>query len=487
MKEGGVTISIKNLLYCVLLRWRIMFIIAVVFAVLGNCLGIYKDYARVKEEGKTGSTVFSNPIDKLSEDANLAREMLTTNELLDVEEAFNIKQNYEELYQSVKTYTDESILMKIDYNNVPTGSLRYYVDADNPENKDNITQTLVDVIPSEMMMNQMAEAIDSKPEYVRELISIYENAGLLCVDLIGENEEQCYILMKIVKQRVKEAEKDIAMSIPSFNISFVSESFGYQSNEVISSTKLNKIDALNNLRFNIISIPNTLNENQKQYYNAQLELRIAKSLSEEELKERYDVSEASALSISFVHSKYILAGFLAGLLGVCLFAIFAYLLKPVLRVPENISRDFGQSVLGTVWAGNRKKKALEFVDAWLTKCFYGRESGFEYDKCIDILSTELRVAMDKDDIKSLYLTGTSEKGTAIIKDIVKRMGEDYNVICGENIIYNPNSLKNISTYDSVVFVEVTGESRLEEVSKEIIYADRSKIGILGFVLLQQYC
>ena len=52
------------------------------------------------------------------------------------------------------------------------------------------------------------------------------------------------------------------------------------------------------------------------------------------------------------------------------------------------------------------------------------------------------------------------------------------------IITDPESLKDFSDSDAVAFVETVGDSRYEEILKEIELAGQSKVKVLGFVLVQ---
>ena len=91
----------------------------------------------------------------------------------------------------------------------------------------------------------------------------------------------------------------------------------------------------------------------------------------------------------------------------------------------------------------------------------------------------------KEGLESLYITGAGKKGGKLVKDLVKRLSKEVKVSSGESIIYSPKSYEEMAGKQAVVFVETAGDSRYDEISKEIELADQSKVKIMGFILIQR--
>ncbi|MBQ3786411.1 MAG: hypothetical protein II799_03975, partial [Lachnospiraceae bacterium] len=71
------------------------------------------------------------------------------------------------------------------------------------------------------------------------------------------------------------------------------------------------------------------------------------------------------------------------------------------------------------------------------------------------------------------------------KDMVKRLSRQVKAASGESILYSPKSLSDMSESQAVVFVETVGDSRYDEISREIELAESSKVKIMGFILRQE--
>ena len=522
MKE--ITINPKNLLYHILLRWRLMILLAVIFAVLANCFGIYQSYTAKKKAAALAasltspSTATADP--KESEDLIEKKEnamtesgmKLTSKELYDVDSAIDTYQLFSSQYAEIDAYLKNSVLMQIDAQRVPTLSIQYYVNdyyvveypvIEKRSYAAAVVSTYIATILDETTINAIAEACGTTPEYASELISVYDKGLFLCIDIMGKDEETCNAAGDIIKKRISDLRTaPILTSFGKYDITLTSEQFSYVVNTELYDKQLKKITDRNTVRTARVNVTTGMNDAQKQYLLAKMDYLNAISGGDsyvstytvgdndeeetsEETEETVTPAPPKPVKIKYFDVKLVLAGFLGGILIGFFIALLSYTLTPVVRVNENISDGFKQIVLGTVWLDGKKKKFLGVIDRLITKWFYGREVGFELSKRIEMLCAGIQIAMEKEGIQNVYLTGASEKGNEIIEQLKENLKDSCNVVSGESVIYNPASLKTLSESESVVFVETAGDSRYEEIAKEIEVAGQSKVKVLGFVLLQQ--
>ena len=260
----------------------------------------------------------------------------------------------------------------------------------------------------------------------------------------------------------------------------VADSYRIERNESVYEKQNKKIADCNSVIQCMMDMQLDMTERQANYFAARVHY-----LDLEESQTAEPVSQTAPSGISLVNKKFILLGFAGGAFLAVLIAIVAYVLTPVVRVKENLTNDFGGTVLGTIWTGNEKKKFLGVIDRLIGRWFYGRESEFEFDKRLDMISAGIEIAVKKEGLEKIYLTGASEKNGEVLAKLKERLTGSLSVGSGECVVYSPASLKELSESDAVVFIETAGDSRFDEVAKELELAAQSKVNVLGFVLIQQ--
>ena len=496
MKE--ITINTKNLVYHVLLKWRMILILGIVCALLANGYGIYSSYKSIKNIKPVEPLTLERQIEKTKEEMDKQKEDLTIREINDVDASIETYLEYEERFDEIKDYLDNSVLMQVDYSAIPTGNLTYYIDefyeVEYPLISKKAYSKDLAMIYSEAILGgdtfqKISETCDLKPEYVRELVRAYNADDLLCIEVMGKDEEQCAQMLSILKENVKKQSFPLA----DYDIVFVSERTGTKVDDTIYEKQTKKINELNSIRANRNNIVAGMTDGQKKYFSAKMQYMNLLAMSEEGNNEELSNSNPAnstgdetinSLRISYFNIKQILVGLLAGLFIGCFIAIVSYMVAPVVRVKENLTA-MKQSVLGSIWLTDSKKKPLGFIDKLITKWFYGRETGFELNKRIEMLCEGIRITVEKEAIHSLYITGASDKGNEIVKNLEAQIGDSVLVKTGDNILYNPQSLKSLSESETVLLVETAGDSRYDEVLKELEIAKQSKVKVIGFVLIQQ--
>ena len=128
MKDKDITISFKNMIYRILLGWRGILVCAVVFALLGNFYGVYKDYEKIKSEKPS----IVEPEDVLASAERKVKSLesnLSDKDVLYAYDAAETTRSLEEQFRQIQNYRENSLYMQVDFEHVPTAKLRYYIDA----------------------------------------------------------------------------------------------------------------------------------------------------------------------------------------------------------------------------------------------------------------------------------------------------------------------------------------------------------------------
>ena len=489
MNKNTITVNMKNLLYRILLSWRFLLISGIIFALLGNCYGVFRDYKNAgKEVPGTASEILSVAKDKVEN----TKSGLSDVEIKEVENAIEMHRRYEHAYTVLQDYISESVVMQLDYDRVPECFLRYYVDEhftveypqiQRHEYSSDIARAYAEILLDEETISQIADVCGLQQEYAREIVTAYSSQNYLCVDVIGLNSEQCDEIINILKKRVNQISKSGSFEFADYDISLVSDNFVIKKDDSVYDKQIKKINDINSVWNSMSKVDEGLNEDQIAYYKAQidyLDLQEAEAAGDVSLV----VNTEQPSGIDYIHAKLILVGFAGGICLAVVFVILNYIFKPVIRSKENLTEDLSQTVLGTVWSRNEKKKFLGFVDKWITKWFYGRETEFVFEKRLEMLCAGIRIAMEKEGLQSVYFSGVSDKNTEVVQLLKDNLKETYKVNNGECIVYDPASLKEFAESDIAVFVETAGDSGICEINRELDLAKQSKVKVLGFILLQ---
>ena len=116
-----ITVDLKDLLYRIILKWRLMIIFAVIFAVAANMFGIYKS--------KKSADAMAADQAALSEDAESIKALLTDKEAQEVDIAVSAYMNLKKRCDALSRYLDGSVFASLDFSAVPTVKVNYIVDS----------------------------------------------------------------------------------------------------------------------------------------------------------------------------------------------------------------------------------------------------------------------------------------------------------------------------------------------------------------------
>lgn len=493
-----ITISIKDLIYRMLCGWRKIIVFCIVFAVLGNCAGIYKDYKAVKYKEK-----MKNPDEKLEQmEENLAtfEEGLTEVEISEAEYAVNTNVQLHERYQKWEDYRNDSILMQLECESVPTVILQYRVDThyeiEYPviNKKDYTSDIMQEYITSTGMDDFVVKVAgvigkDIKTSYVRELIDAYTVTGTtFSVRIISNDFSINEDIAQLIKAEMDNEKGRISNKYGEYDIELISEQKCLQVRSDIRGTQQSIDTNMASLRSSWMSLTSNMTEPQKKYYAALLDYEMAKQTAQSEITEvaeEIEEDEAVDEGPSYIKLKFIVLGFVLGGILYCGFIFAIYLIMPVLRVKENLTDSYNLFVYGSVWQNEEKKKGFGCIDIFLKKIFYGKEAFIAYGDRIKQLAAGIIIEAEKEGYKSIFIASASDKTESVKKDIIKALEKKLSVISGDSVVYDPAALEQLSKQDAVILLEMVGDSTYEDITKEVELSGKAKVPVIGAILVNR--
>ncbi len=493
--EEGRTINLKELLEYVLLKWRLLIICVIIFAVVANgysCLKSYNDALQTRREEQ-------NP------DLSQYENELKDSEIQEVQDAVEDYISYGETYEKYKEYMDNSIKMQLDANAVPTTKIIYQITG-NSELK-NISDTFVEMFPNDDVFKQINEKTNwgVNSSYINELISvtnsdmatislgeqsasnILENNSqenepiLLSIRIISDSQENCEAMKTVVETELETITAELQRQFGEFSIQKVGEAYSEETNKELLSDQQSCINEMNTVSNVIKNIETALSEQQQAYFLALLNSNNENSTTVMES------GQEEVSTINYINIKYIVLGVIVGIFVFAFYTMCKFLFNRHLMSLNYIKIDLHSPLLEVFAIDEQNKKVGKHLDKWIKNFFVQRNETFSKEERLQMLCTNIKVCMRQKNIEEIYLTGSIS--TTEISQFLQEL-KDYldkskiTFVTGNSILYDANSLEMFTEKKGVVFIEQIGKSLNDEIYKELQYCNEYGVENIGVVVLE---
>lgn len=500
--EKEKPIYFKELILRILLRWRLIFVWMLIGAVLAGFYGAVSSYQTVVKTKEELSQISQEP------DYTQYVAAMPKADVKETEDAFYTYCKLQENYESCKEYYDNSILMHLDSNAVPTIRLVYQIVVDK-ENKVNINE-LINLYEISIKSEENCEkilneiGISSKTSYIKELISIYdlyekleneknnqknelimeeknEDNALMVVNIQGENEQQCKKISEIIAGEMNKITNRYQKIFNNYKVNYISDNFFYYTDRNLFKEQKDCINDMNLATSSMRTLKVSLTETQKNYLNALLDN------TDEAKKEKKEVLSANQVVVSkvqYINIKLILAGFLVGAFLAIGYLACKYLFTPFLFSHEEIKDYFDATMLGKLKIEGEKNNR---INEWLMNIFHKKENSFSSEEKKEMVISNIRLIAQKKQLKHIHITGSvNSKAIGNVKKLLKEELKNLKVeiTIGSNIHYDAESLEQLTQSDGVVFIEQIGESFSKEIDEEIEICNKYGIEIIGIIVME---
>lgn len=496
--EGmDMSISIKDMLMRVCLKWRAMIVWAIVFAILFNGIGILKDYKAVQAQKQLEAEEdnVELQLDNAQKEVEKAEKELSDREISDVKRVVESYEDLQSRYVVAREYFENSARMQLDPSNVPTMTIQYRIDTkyqveypiiEKKDYTDAIVGAYCSAVKTDITYNEMKKNMNSEIEipYIKELVDATGDSGNLYITIMAPTEEDCIAMGDVVKNAVSDTTSKLQSAYGEFNVQLIVDNCGSMANSILLNDQTTVVNNMNNIRSAIVNITSGMNDGQKSYYNALLDydsIANPKEVLNNNEQETGAKKTSADVQVSFVHAKMIVVGAVAGIFLIACWFALGYIVSNRIRTADDIEEVYGMRHLGTVEINTKKKT----IDKKIQEIFYGKND-FTYEEQMKMVCAGIRITAQKMGVKSLYITGSSkERLDNYYEEICAGLKNDIaNVESGVSIIYDPESLENMSKSEAVVLVEKLNSSLYKEIKKEMDICLNNKIEIIGVVTLQ---
>ena len=452
--EQEEEINLVSLLFTVLRKYRQMAAAALVCAVLFAGVAVMKNISwnaavqKAAEEGETAprtsaqQTYEENMVEyreaqnKRDTDVQSYNQQLRDNERSQQTVQFNI--------DNAEEYMEKSVLNSIDPYNVYNARADLYVTTDykimpgmdyqNPDYTSAVLSAYNSLLTSHESIITIADQFSMEERYMRELISVSvdNDTRLLTITTYGEDADEAGRIMDLMLKRMEAVRENIETTVGDHNTKQVSRS---DSTTVLTWLR----DSQQDTRDNMIGLKNNLTDLQNNHELLEKSIETAdQDLAAQEKPEAPKQSGGA--------KKFVLTGFLLGIVAVAGVAVVRFLMEDKVCVSEDLQSSCGVGVLGTL--ANAASKSAKGMDASLNK-MEKRPDGSADAEMTRLIAATIRNRVPE--AENILLTGdiAGDQLTAL-GEALKASGE----LDGKNILVSGSILQSSATVSEAAKVDV---------------------------------
>ncbi len=469
-------IDLKDLLYRVLVLWRLILRGAVIIAILIGVLRL-----------ATGLTERFDP-EKLVRAQNKYKYELADYEATGERLLRQIDNLQDDTVQQ-EIYNEKSALMDIDPLNKWVGSFVFYVDANyqidpalsfqNTDPTPRIIAAYNNYLGSGEFYTAILERTDIVDEirFLREILSHSANteSSTITVTCVGKSEADVTEILDLVKEKLYEKSETFRTTIEEHSIGFLTES-------MYSTIDLDLDQTQKNNLLKISEYANRIGE---------LNLDLEEWEKDDKPKAKYGTFYTIKQAIKFtiiggVAGCFIMAGY---------FAMY-YLFSPAVKIDSDLN-VLGISVLGSLRrkTGAKKDTGIErwldvhiirpLFEHWVEQGLGGRTRDVDEKAQERLIVNNLNGVLKEKDISRAVFVNAMDSEDA--KGIVKRLDSiDKKVpyVLAGNVLEDPDAVNKLSDTKEVILMGKRYKTRTDDIQKSLTILKACGKSILGAIIVE---
>lgn len=513
MKEKQV--NLVDLLVDVLLNWRRIIICMLVGAVLFGVFGYLRAYQASNAKVKNAKEQLE--IEKMESYNNQTSEIewtgdVTFQEFLEVnmtdQQIRSVKYviSQEKILEDTLLYQEQSIMMKLDPNNVNRSELTFYVSSDDLQRSHDIEKAYEDIVRSGETIEYIAQKINSEAININEGISLgrstsgmLEDTNTFRIVIIHYNKSDCLTMAQAFIELINKKHDDLVDILGPHEITAVNQSFAIVTDPSVLKHQKSYLGDIDSLQNTIVNNKAKFSAAEWDYYdflvNGELtglsSEKIVLSKTEEEIEREQRIQSlenvisngvSANLSIRHVFLGMILA---AVLYSFVVFVVF--ILNTKLRSTDCLQDLYNIPQLGLISQRERPKKPFDFIDNWILYLRNRNKRKFIHEDALKLAVVATKMAALRESFDEIYIIGCVLEGYAleVCETIQRELKKDkiqVNIL--NNVIYDAQAMWKLEKAKGVVLVELVGSTLYAEIAQELSLLDRQNIKVLGGIVVE---
>lgn len=487
-EEDENEISIFDLLYYILRRWRSILISAVLFCTL---LGGFKLVKGISTLGSADSKEEQKNYESQLKGYTISKEQLGN----------QIKMLTQSV-QDKEDYYDHSVLMKLDPKQAYKGTVTFVVtDAGEvhavEENRDlsltidrkvnSVLGSYVALIQNGTILRDVQNKLSSKldQKYLAELIytQVDYQSKLLHITVVGADKQQVQSISDAIVQGLQNASVQMNASVAAHRLELLSSYVGDDADTSIPVGMIPEAGA----NMSDVSCQTSIEELQKSYTNSITDMQnqlldCNNQLSE--LEEPEPPVGASSGSVLKEGIKYGIIGFVAGTFVLAFVYALQYLLCGKLMDGDELNDRYGILLLGDYHAPLHAHP--NGIDLWIDRMNGITEDKRSVESVYALSAANIMAQVGAAKNPKLLLMGNAKSGdfnaaaTALSE---KLCSSGIDVIVAGNVNESASAIEKLQQAEQVVLIEQLGASRQQDIQKELLLFRKLGKEIVGAIVL----
>lgn len=466
------SISIVDMLFYILYRWKIVFAVAMAVAVAVVSLSFVKN-----------STENNEPMMDLMHQAELTEE-----EASDLRYKVNLINSYEKMIAECDEYLQKSIKMQLDSTGYYEGNLCYVLSGENSadiltvalkckgkmeseETFENLSKSLNEKIQSSMLREVVTVSLRTSQEEEQAVLKM-TNEQVLDITVLHYNRSECVKILNYLEDILDEEVSILLHSIPSVKVENVAYTVALKSDSQLINDRKEFLSVKFSAYEDILNTKEKMSENQKQYYEL-----MYREQAEGEMFQTEDSRTDTRINWKYVIVIAVAAAF-------CVMAFFAavYLFSGSIHTKRELESCIGIPVIGYD-PGNWKKKRNP-IDQLINKLEI--KAGGVYGDTLEMVCAVLKRYAEQENTKKFYVSGSCmAQGTAVaaleqLKKMLEADGIEF--LVGQNILEDAMMFQDAIECGNIVFWEKCNQSLEQNIRAEINKVISCNAKVLAIVL-----
>lgn len=455
MKE--VEISIKGFIFYILKHWKSILVAMIVGAIALNGLRIVK---HMQTPQTNSQAVVSEP------------------ELRSVEKAYveNVY-NYVENLQQVIDSRNNSLLMRLDPQNVVKTELSYMLMVEEPEQMEGVEQGFRNSVLGLEFREFVSEKTGISVSDVAETVSLIDGkaransiSSTLSIIVLSENDEQAAEVCNAIDEYISNCSKKLISKGFGHDFEKINE-YSSRTADAVLLTRRTQLIQEQQIRIKaILDSESALEGVQKEYYDW---LKEPDKSSDNEI-----VTDNTNTAVSAFSTKYALVGIILGLFVMCGLYFVIYIFANKLDEEDDIESIFGTCFIGSV-PGKEYGKLLYNLRK------IGKKK-INYDESINLVNSKILMSANNENYKIIGIVGTQIKDDSekTAKDITEKLKQNnIDAVIIDNPLFNADAVSKLAGIEHAVLLEQTGFANRREIKDEIDLLNNLGIHTEGMVTI----
>lgn len=451
-QEYEPEIDIKDFLFFILYKWRMLLLSGIFFCVLFSGYKIIQKFSDSYEEQKP----------KKIREYELELAEYNLNQI-------SYQQNmqiYEDWLAQQELYMEKSVLMHTDPYHKPVAAVDIFVRLDNaewdilPDNvsldpTDSLIKMYTSYFHSNLNWKPIEELTGLEELYLRELVGINTdyNSNSFTVAVTYSNGNTAAEIRDIIVNQIMNRYQEMALGVSAHTLMVSNQSLSYTIDEGLAASQKGNADTITGYEHTILGYEKKLDE-----------------LIELEPKKPFVFGFAKYPVLGFVGG-----GFIAGIVyAMC------YLLGGKLRSAGDLKSRYGYILLGVI-PPIPSTGFFSIIDTFIRKV-----EGIKYPSSKDEMFSRIAVNIRNlaDGKQKLILTGSIE-GSKLqeVKASIAPYLKDMDLLTAADINSKTDALKMLSKCDAVILIEERNVSLISSIRKEHESISILKKQVVGYILL----